>query len=155
MDAGQPQPRWRSIRAARRRRRRRRLPRVPHAVNLYRTMSEALVTHRVHRRPEARHRARRAQGSAMSARSETMLWIGQRATAALLALCVVVHLATMIVAVRGGLTATEMLGRTRGSVGWATFYGLFVLAVAIHAPIGLRTVAGGWLQGRGRDREST
>ena len=77
----------------------------------------------------------------MSARSETMLWIAQRATAALLALCVVVHLATMIVAVRGGLTATEILGRTRGSVGWATFYGLFVLAVAIHAPIGLRTVA--------------
>ena len=81
-----------------------------------------------------------------------MLWIAQRATAALLALCVVVHLATMIVAVRGGLTATEILGRTRGSVGWATFYGLFVLAVAIHAPIGLRTVAGEWLQWRGRRR---
>ena len=46
--------------------------------------------------------------------------------------------------------AAEILGRTRGSVGWATFYGLFVLAVAIHAPIGLRTVAGEWLQWRGR-----
>ena len=34
-----------------------------------------------------------------------------------------------------------MLGRTRGNVGWAAFYGLFVLAVAIHAPIGLRTIA--------------
>src|ERR1700687_3798651 len=100
MDAGQRQPRWRSIRAARRRRRRRR---VPHAVNLYRTMSEALVTHRVHRRLEACHRARRAQGSAVSARSETMLWIAQRATAAVLALCVVVPLGTMVVSVRGGL----------------------------------------------------
>jgi len=70
-----------------------------------------------------------------------MLWIAQRATAALLALCVAVHLATMIVAVRGGLTAADILARTRGSVGWAAFYGLFVLAVAIHAPIGLRTVA--------------
>ena len=90
----------------------------------------------------------------MSARSETMLWIAQRATAALLALCVVVHLATMIVAVRGGLTAAEILGRTRGNVGWAMFYGVFVLAVAIHAPIGLRTVAGEWLQWRGRGADA-
>jgi fumarate reductase subunit C len=83
-----------------------------------------------------------------------MLWIAQRATAALLAFCVVAHLATMIVAVRGGLTAAEILGRTRGNVGWATFYGLFVLAVAIHAPIGLRTVAGEWLQWRGRGADA-
>jgi fumarate reductase subunit C len=86
----------------------------------------------------------------VSARSQTWLWIAQRATAAVLALCVVVHLATMIVVVKGGLTATEVLGRTRGSAAWAAFYGLFVLAVAIHAPIGLRTVAGEWLQWRGR-----
>jgi fumarate reductase subunit C len=78
------------------------------------------------------------------------LWIAQRATAALLALCVIVHLATMIVAVRGGLSATDILGRTRGSAAWAAFYGAFVLAVAIHAPIGLRTIAGEWLQWRGR-----
>ena len=86
----------------------------------------------------------------MSARSQTWLWMAQRATAAALALCVVVHLATMIVVVKGGLTATEVLGRTRGSAAWAAFYGVFVLAVAIHAPIGLRTVAGEWLQWRGR-----
>jgi fumarate reductase subunit C len=79
-----------------------------------------------------------------------MLWVVQRATAALLALCITVHLATMIVAVRGGLTASEILARTRGNAGWAAFYGVFVLAVAIHAPIGLRTVAGEWLQWRGR-----
>ena len=58
----------------------------------------------------------------------------------MLALCVVVHLVTMIVAVRGGLTAAEILGRTRGSIAWSAFYGVFVLAVAIHAPIGLRTI---------------
>jgi fumarate reductase iron-sulfur subunit len=46
---------------------------------------------------------------------------------------------TMIVAVRGGLTAAEILGRTRGSVAWTLFYGVFVAAVAIHAPIGVRT----------------
>ena len=34
-----------------------------------------------------------------------------------------------------------MRSRTRGSVAWATFYTVFVLAVAIHAPIGLRTIA--------------
>jgi fumarate reductase subunit C len=69
-----------------------------------------------------------------------LLWLAQRGSAAVLALCVVVHLATMIVAVRGGLTAAEILGRTRGSSAWALFYGVFVVAVAIHAPIGVRTV---------------
>lgn len=75
-----------------------------------------------------------------AARRQSLLWVGQRASAAVLALCVVVHLVTMIVAVRGGLTAAEILGRTRGSVTWMVFYGLFVVAVAIHAPIGVRTV---------------
>ena len=75
-----------------------------------------------------------------AARRQSLLWLAQRASAAVLALCVVVHLATMIVAVRGGLTAAEILGRTRGSPTWAVFYGVFVVAVAIHAPIGLRTV---------------
>ncbi|HEY7902254.1 MAG: succinate dehydrogenase [Burkholderiales bacterium] len=86
----------------------------------------------------------------MSARSETRLWLAQRVSAAVLALCVIVHLVTMIVAVRGGLTAADILGRTRGSAIWAAFYGVFVLAVAIHAPIGLRTIASEWLRWRGR-----
>ncbi|HTR57107.1 MAG TPA: succinate dehydrogenase, partial [Casimicrobiaceae bacterium] len=77
----------------------------------------------------------------MSARAETWAWLAQRASAALLAVCVAVHLATMIVAVRGGLSAADILGRTRGSAVWAAFYGLFVVAVAIHAPLGLRTIA--------------
>ncbi len=77
----------------------------------------------------------------MSARTQSWLWLAQRASAVVLALCVVVHLATMIVAVRGGLTAAEILARTRGSVAWAAFYGVFVAAVAVHAPIGLRTIA--------------
>ena len=86
----------------------------------------------------------------MSARSETRLWLAQRASAVVLALCVVVHLATMIVAVKGGLTAAEILGRTRGNPAWAAFYAVFVAAVAIHAPIGLRTIGSEWLQWRGR-----
>jgi len=83
-------------------------------------------------------------------RGEAWLWIAQRATAAVLAFCVVVHLVTMIVAVRGGLSAADILGRTRGNLAWMAFYGLFVLAVSVHAPIGLRTIAGEWLQWRGR-----
>lgn len=56
----------------------------------------------------------------------------------------------MILAVRGGLSAADILGRTHGSLGWGTFYAVFVVAVSIHAPLGLRTVAGEWLGFRGR-----
>ncbi len=86
----------------------------------------------------------------MTARVEARLWIAQRVSAAALALFVAVHLVTMIVAVRGGLSAADILARTRGSVAWALFYAIFVLAVAVHAPIGLRNVAAEWLQWRGR-----
>ena len=86
----------------------------------------------------------------MSARTETRLWIAQRASAAVLAVCVVVHLVVVIYAMRGGLSAAEILGRTRGNVGWAAFYTVFVLAAAMHAPIGLRTIAMEWLGWRGQ-----
>lgn len=76
----------------------------------------------------------------MTARSQVLLWVAQRASAAVLALCVVVHLVTMIYAVRHGLSAAEILGRTRGNYAWLAFYAVFVAAVAIHAPIGLRTI---------------
>ena len=85
----------------------------------------------------------------MSARSETLLWVAQRASAALLALCVTVHLATILYAVQGGLTGAEILGRTRGNAAWATFYTVFALAAAVHAPIGLRAVLNEWTSLRG------
>jgi fumarate reductase subunit C len=44
----------------------------------------------------------------------------------------------------------EILDRTRGSIGWASFYTVFVLAVAVHAPVGLRTICMEWLSWRGR-----
>lgn len=68
------------------------------------------------------------------------LYLAQRLTALILAPLVVVHLALILIAVEGGLTAAEILARTRGSLGWGSFYGVFVLAAAIHAPIGLRNV---------------
>jgi fumarate reductase subunit C len=89
----------------------------------------------------------------VSARSDTVLWIAQRASAAVLALCVTVHLVTIVYAVRGGLSAAEILGRTRGNAAWLAFYALFVLAVAVHAPIGLRPVVAEWLGWRGRSRD--
>jgi succinate dehydrogenase subunit C len=87
-------------------------------------------------------------------KTEATLWIAQRASAAVLALCVAVHLATIIYAVQGGLSAAEILGRTRGNGGWLLFYATFVVAVAIHAPIGLRAVLGEWLGWRGRSRDA-
>ena len=91
----------------------------------------------------------------MSPRSQTLLWVAQRASAVVLALCVVVHLATIIYAMRGGISAAEILGRTRGSTGWLAFYSLFVLACAVHAPIGLRTVLREWAAWRGRGCDAT
>ena len=85
----------------------------------------------------------------MSARREARLWIAQRATAVVLALCVAVHLATIIYAVRGGLSAGDVLARTRGNYAWAAFYTVFVVAAAVHGAIGLRSVAAEWLGLRG------
>jgi fumarate reductase subunit C len=89
----------------------------------------------------------------VSFRTQSFLWLAQRASAAVLALCVVVHLATMIYAIRGGITAAEILARTRGNAGWLAFYSLFVLAVTVHAPIGLRPVLGEWLRWTGASRD--
>ena len=85
----------------------------------------------------------------MSVRIEARLWWAQRVTAAFLAFFVAVHLATIIYAVHAGLSAAEVLARTRGSLAWAIFYALFVLAASAHGAIGLRTVAAEWLRWRG------
>ena len=89
----------------------------------------------------------------MSNRAQSLLWVAQRASAVVLALCVIVHLATMIYAIRGGLSAAEILSRTQGNAGWFAFYSIFVLAVSVHAPIGLRSVLIEWLRWRGPSRD--
>jgi fumarate reductase subunit C len=78
-----------------------------------------------------------------------VLFLLQRASAAVLAFAVVVHLATILYAVRGGLTAAEVLGRTRGNGWFLAFYALFVVAVAVHAPIGVRNILREWTRLRG------
>ena len=90
----------------------------------------------------------------MSARAQAMLWLAQRITAGVLAVCVTVHLATIVYAVRGGLSAEEIFARTRGNHAWLAFYAVFVLAAAVHAPIGLRAIAIEWLGWRGRSRDA-
>jgi fumarate reductase subunit C len=72
------------------------------------------------------------------------LYLLQRATAAILAPLVLAHLAVIYYATRAGLSAAEILARTRGSIGWGAFYAVFVLAAAIHGAIGVRTIASEW-----------
>ena len=64
----------------------------------------------------------------------------QRLSAMVMAPLTIGHIAVMIYAVQGGLSSGEILSRTQGSVAWAMFYGSFVVAVAIHAAIGMRVV---------------
>ena len=86
--------------------------------------------------------------------SEATLFALQRLSAKLLAPLVIVHLVLILYAVHGGLTAAEILGRTRGSVGWGAFYALFVIAVAVHAPIGVRNIVREWTRWRGRSLDA-
>ena len=85
----------------------------------------------------------------LGVRAQVLLWAAQRASAAVLAVCVLLHLATIIYAVRSGLSAAEILNRTHGNVAWAAFYSVFVIAVAVHAPIGMRNVLSETLGWRG------
>lgn len=73
--------------------------------------------------------------------SPSLLYVAQRLSALVLAPLVVLHLALIVYAVQDGLSAGEILARTRGSAGWGAIYGLFVLAAAVHGAIGLRTIA--------------
>ena len=72
------------------------------------------------------------------------LYLWQRATAAVMAPLLLVHIAVIFYATRQGLTASDILMRTRGSIAWAVFYGAFVAAAAIHASIGIRSILIEW-----------
>ena len=73
-------------------------------------------------------------------RLDFRLYMIQRITAALMAPFVLIHLGLILYATGGGLTAAEILSRTRGSIGWSLFYGVFVIAAALHGSIGLRNI---------------
>lgn len=86
----------------------------------------------------------------MSPSRQARLWYAQRISAMVLALCVLAHLVTIVLAMKGGLTAAEVLARTRGSWLAAAFYGVFVLSAAVHAPIGVAKILEEHLGWRGR-----
>jgi fumarate reductase subunit C len=98
---------------------------------------------------------RAAESSALGdPRAATWRFLLQRGSAAVLAACVLVHLAAIIYATRHGLTSSAIIARMHSSIAWPAFYLVFVVAVAVHAPLGLRVIADEWLgwRGRGADR---
>ncbi len=90
----------------------------------------------------------------MNGRLELWLFVAQRMSAVILAPLVLLHLATIIYAVQDGLSAAEMLSRTRGSLAWGAVYTLFVAAAAVHGAIGLRAIFGEMTPWRGRSLDS-
>ena len=80
---------------------------------------------------------------------EVRLYMAQRISALMMVPLVAGHIAVMVYAVQGGLSAGEILGRTQGSLFWFAFYGLFVLAVSVHGAIGLRAILREWAGLRG------
>jgi fumarate reductase subunit C len=91
-----------------------------------------------------------AAASMRGVRAAAWRFVLQRASAAVLAVCVLVHLATILYAVRHALTSEAIVARMHASLFWPAFYAIFVVAVAVHAPLGLRTIADEWLALRGR-----
>ena len=71
---------------------------------------------------------------------QAKLWYAQRISAMILGICVSIHLIIIFYAIRGGLTAEEILGRTQGNIPFAIFYEIFVLACFVHAPIGVANI---------------
>jgi fumarate reductase subunit C len=90
----------------------------------------------------------------MSLRVQARLWYWQRMSATVLALCVFVHLGVIIYAVHSGLSASAILGRTRGNLLFGAFYSVFVISCAVHVPIGLLRIAEEWLHWRGRSAQA-
>ena len=72
------------------------------------------------------------------------LYVWQRGTAVLMVPLVAMHLAVIFYATRQGFSAADILSRTRGSIAWGAYYGLFVAAGSIHAAIGVRNVLAEW-----------
>jgi fumarate reductase subunit C len=83
--------------------------------------------------------------------TQVRLWYWGRISSMVLAFCVLVHLAVIVYAVRGGLSGAEVLARTHGNWAFGLFYAVFVLACAVHVPLGIARI----LRESVRWREST
>src|ERR1051326_8717082 len=151
LDAGQRRARRRQCRTPRGGRGGRRLPLLPLAPILPGALPVGAQSDRIDRRAQAAYRALLPRGRDRD--MNVRLYVAQRLTAALMVPLVVAHLAVIFYATRPGLTAADVLARTRGSIAWAVFYWVFVAAAATHASIGIRTVLTEWspLEGRSID----
>ena len=67
------------------------------------------------------------------------LYIAQRISAMIMGPLVLGHLAVMIYAIQG------IVSRTQGSIFWFVLDGTFVIAVSVHAAIGMRVIMHEWL----------
>ncbi len=72
------------------------------------------------------------------------LYTLQRMTAVLMVPLIAVHLIVIFYATRKGLSAADILARTRGSLLWGLYYSAFVIAAATHGAIGVRAVLREW-----------
>lgn len=81
---------------------------------------------------------------ATPALAQARRWYAQRISAMVLAALLLVHLGVMVYAVRGGLSAAEILARTRGNWLVAAYYASMVAACAVHVPTGLANIASEW-----------
>lgn len=52
------------------------------------------------------------------------------------------HLLVTLALGRSGLTAAQLLAQTQGSSGWLVYYGILIVLVAVHGPIGVWQVLG-------------
>jgi fumarate reductase subunit C len=82
------------------------------------------------------------------------LYILQRATAVVMVPLLLLHVGVIFYASRRGLSAADLLGRTRGSLTWGSLYTVLVLAASTHAAIGVRIIASEWTPLRGAALES-
>lgn len=80
---------------------------------------------------------------------ELKLYMTQRLSAIFMVPFILLHLGVIIYASRNGVSAAEILGRTKGSIGWMLFYGLFVVAASIHGTIGIRNIVSEMFAWRG------
>ncbi len=82
-----------------------------------------------------------------SAILQAKLWYYQRISAMVLTLCVAIHLIIIYYAIQDGLSAGEILARTRGNFAFALFYEIFVLSCFVHDTISLANILRGNIQG--------
>lgn len=70
----------------------------------------------------------------------------QRISGGLLAGCLLIHIATILYAVQGGLSVAEIQNRIQGSEFWFVLYSIFIFAAIVHAAIGLKNVFSEWIK---------